>query len=205
VVGVGDAENDHAFLSLCECAVAVANALPTIKERADVVTKGEAGAGVEELVAELVATDLEPWEPALQRHWVLLGRRPLERGGDVDVRIPPYGSVVLVAGSSGAGKSTLATGVLERILEQAYQCCVIDPEGDYATVEGAVSLGSPQRAPTDEEVASLLQDPRANAIVDLTGVRMIDRPAAFAKLMARLYDLLTRTGRPLSQPSARVV
>ena len=27
-VGVGDAENDHAFLALCECAVAVANALP---------------------------------------------------------------------------------------------------------------------------------------------------------------------------------
>jgi hydroxymethylpyrimidine pyrophosphatase-like HAD family hydrolase len=61
VVGVGDAENDHAFLASCECAVAVANALPTIKERADVVTRGEAGAGVEELAAELVANDLESW------------------------------------------------------------------------------------------------------------------------------------------------
>ena len=30
VVGVGDAENDHAFLNLCECAVAVANALPML-------------------------------------------------------------------------------------------------------------------------------------------------------------------------------
>ena len=104
VVGVGDAENDHAFLAVCECAVAVANALPTIKERADVVTKGEAGAGVEELAAELVATDLQSWEPALERHWVLLGRRPLEGGGEVDVRIPPYGSVVLVAGSSRRGQ-----------------------------------------------------------------------------------------------------
>ena len=28
VVGVGDAENDHAFLAACECAAAVANALP---------------------------------------------------------------------------------------------------------------------------------------------------------------------------------
>ena len=34
VVGVGDAENDHAFLSFCECAVAVANALPAVKARA---------------------------------------------------------------------------------------------------------------------------------------------------------------------------
>ncbi len=29
-VGVGDAENDHAFLSVCECSVAVANALPAV-------------------------------------------------------------------------------------------------------------------------------------------------------------------------------
>jgi hypothetical protein len=38
VVGVGDAENDQAFLRLCECSVAVANALPTVKEYADVST-----------------------------------------------------------------------------------------------------------------------------------------------------------------------
>ncbi len=39
-VAVGDAENDHAFLSLCECSAAVANALPLLKERADIVTEG---------------------------------------------------------------------------------------------------------------------------------------------------------------------
>jgi len=33
VVGVGDAENDHAFMRLCECAVAVANALPMVRAR----------------------------------------------------------------------------------------------------------------------------------------------------------------------------
>src|SRR5262245_53443966 len=38
VVGVGDAENDHAFLALSECAVAVDNALDTLKERVDWVT-----------------------------------------------------------------------------------------------------------------------------------------------------------------------
>lgn len=31
-VDIGDAENDHAFLDLWEWAVAVANALPTLKE-----------------------------------------------------------------------------------------------------------------------------------------------------------------------------
>jgi HAD superfamily hydrolase (TIGR01484 family) len=45
-VGVGDAENDQALLSLCGCGVAVANALPLLKECADFVTKGDRGAGV---------------------------------------------------------------------------------------------------------------------------------------------------------------
>lgn len=61
-IAVGDAENDHAFLGACECGVAVANALPMLKERADLVLNGERGAGVEELIDRLLAADprLEP-------------------------------------------------------------------------------------------------------------------------------------------------
>ena len=40
VVGVGDAENDHALLKLCEFSAAVANALPAVKETADIVHLG---------------------------------------------------------------------------------------------------------------------------------------------------------------------
>jgi len=58
VVGAGDAENDHAFLNLCGCAVAVANALPALKERADLVTAGIDGAGVTEVIDRLLADDL---------------------------------------------------------------------------------------------------------------------------------------------------
>jgi hydroxymethylpyrimidine pyrophosphatase-like HAD family hydrolase len=58
-VAVGDAENDHAFLTLCGCAVAVANALPALKERSDWVTTGRAGDGVQELIARLLADDLK--------------------------------------------------------------------------------------------------------------------------------------------------
>src|SRR5262245_47057115 len=67
VVGVGDAENDHAFLSLCECSVAVANALPALKERCDLVTPAERGAGVEELAAKLLEDDLASLAPRLDR------------------------------------------------------------------------------------------------------------------------------------------
>lgn len=70
VVGVGDAENDHAFLGSCECAVAVANALPSLAEAADLVTARPDGAGVAELAAALVADDLAGLESRLGRHHV---------------------------------------------------------------------------------------------------------------------------------------
>ena len=54
VVGVGDAENDHAFLDICGFSVAVSNALPAIMEKVDLVTTKDHGAGVEELIAMLL-------------------------------------------------------------------------------------------------------------------------------------------------------
>lgn len=59
VVGVGDAENDHAFLKQCGLAVAVANALPSVQETAGFVTKGAAGEGVVELITLLLNDELE--------------------------------------------------------------------------------------------------------------------------------------------------
>lgn len=59
VVGIGDAENDVEFLAVCGFGVAVANAIPMLKERADLVTRAEAGAGVTELIDRLLATDLD--------------------------------------------------------------------------------------------------------------------------------------------------
>jgi hydroxymethylpyrimidine pyrophosphatase-like HAD family hydrolase len=58
VVGVGDAENDHAFLRMCGLSSAVANALSAVKETADVVTAGARGAGVTELIDRMLADDL---------------------------------------------------------------------------------------------------------------------------------------------------
>jgi hydroxymethylpyrimidine pyrophosphatase-like HAD family hydrolase len=58
IVGIGDAENDLAFLDICGCAIAVANALPMLKERVDFVTQGDRGAGVVELIDRLIASDL---------------------------------------------------------------------------------------------------------------------------------------------------
>jgi hydroxymethylpyrimidine pyrophosphatase-like HAD family hydrolase len=59
-VGVGDAENDLAFLELCGLPVAVANALDTVKRRVAVVTAGARGAGVAELAGRLLAGEATP-------------------------------------------------------------------------------------------------------------------------------------------------
>jgi len=61
-VGVGDAENDHAFMSVCGYSVAVANALSLLKSQANWVTSRDRGAGVAELIDKLIASDLPDLE-----------------------------------------------------------------------------------------------------------------------------------------------
>ena len=53
----------------------------------------------------------------------------------------------LVVGTSGGGKSTVVAGLVERLRAADYSFCIIDPEGDYDSVESAVVLGSPEHAP----------------------------------------------------------
>lgn len=54
VVGIGDAENDIDFLAKCGLAVAVDNALPEVKARAQMITRATHGAGVAELAEWLM-------------------------------------------------------------------------------------------------------------------------------------------------------
>lgn len=193
VVATGDAENDHAFMQLCECAVAVENALPMVQERADYVTAADHGAGVVELIDRIVATDLVELAPRLSRYDLLLGTRTDD---EQPVHLKPYGANVLLTGSSGSGKSTIATAILERLDEQQYQFCIIDPEGDYESFEGTLVLGDPSRSPSVDAVMDLLEKPDQNAIVNLLGVGMADRPAFFEGLLPRLQELRARSGRP---------
>ncbi|MGO9428868.1 HAD hydrolase family protein [Rhodoblastus sp.] len=52
-----NAENDFSFMRLCGCAAAVANALPVIKDAADVRLAAENGEGVVELLDSLSRED----------------------------------------------------------------------------------------------------------------------------------------------------
>lgn len=191
-VAVGDAENDHAFLTACECGVAVANALESVKSRVDWVTDLDHGAGVTQLIDRLIATDLAELSERLTRHDLPIG----STDDGADVKLPAHGGVILVAGPSGAGKSSVTTALLERLSDANYQFCVVDPEGDYSEVSGAVELrGGDMRALATDAV-HLLDKPAHNAVLNLLDMRLEDRPEFFQRLLLRLLELRSATARP---------
>jgi HAD superfamily hydrolase (TIGR01484 family) len=188
VVGVGDAENDHAFLRACGCSVAVANALPAVKDTADLVTAGMRGEGVEQLIEHLVARD----------HDLGFTRRDGIRLGTDDtgeVTLWPT-DTVLIAGTSGIGKSTLATALTERFVELGFQFCVFDPEGDYGELEGAVQVGDGSNWPDISHAMQLLDKPDTNIVVNTLALDVGERPGFFADFLPELGRLRTRTARP---------
>jgi hydroxymethylpyrimidine pyrophosphatase-like HAD family hydrolase/GTPase SAR1 family protein len=192
-VGVGDAENDHALLGFCELGVAVSNAIPTLKERADLTTNLPAGRGVEELIDQLLSNDLSGIEPRRTQQQIVLGKRV---DSEDDVVIKPYGRSLVIAGPSGSGKTTVVRALIERLVKQCYQICLIDPEGDYDQLEKFIALGSPSRPPEISEIFQILQTPKSNLSVNLIGVPLADRPAYFGTLFPKIQELRSRTGRP---------
>jgi hydroxymethylpyrimidine pyrophosphatase-like HAD family hydrolase/energy-coupling factor transporter ATP-binding protein EcfA2 len=192
VVGIGDAENDHAFLGMCECSAAVANALPAIKAEADLVTSADHGAGVVELIDRIISDDLASLEDRLTRHHLLFGHRL----DGAETRIAPHGQNILIAGPSGSGKSTAATSLIERLRDHRYQFCIVDPEGDYDALPYAVVLGNSQHGPTVEEVLHVLENPEENVVASLVGLPLADRPPFFLALLPRLQEMRGLTGRP---------
>ena len=190
VVGIGDAENDLAFLSACGGAVAVDNALPTVKAKADFVV-ADHGAGVVELALKLIENDLRAHRATIPRGQPALG----ETAAGECVRITPF-ETLLVTGSSGGGKSTFVTALLEQLHEMRYQFCVVDPEGDYGRVHEAVVIGSAKQIPDMQGIVGLLTKPEANVVINLLGVEPAERPRFLAKLLPELAKLRAETGRP---------
>ena len=192
VVAVGDAENDHAFMQASGFAVAVANALPAIKEEADLVTAGARGAGVTELIARLIEDDVGALAPFKERGLVQAAVRP--DGQPIFIR--PHGGGAMVAGLSGGGKSTLATALLEGMIAGGFQVCVFDPEGDYSSLRSAVALGDGKAPPRLADMLKALERPEDSLVLNMLAVSVEDRPAAFAAFVAALVEMRGRTGRP---------
>ena len=191
-VAVGDAENDSALLQVTEYSAAVDNALPSLKELADVTLPLANGSGVIQLIETIIGNDLSDGEENLFRHKLHLGSlddlQPFE--------ISPYRSGILFSGVSGSGKSTLTAALTESLKKQGYQYCLVDPEGDYLELPDVIVIGNETSTPSLEEIGTVLKNPAANVVICTLSIPLADRPAFFFKLLDLLQDLRKEYAHP---------
>lgn len=192
VVAVGDAENDSAMLQVAECAVSVANALPTLQKISDWITPADHGEGVMQLAARMREDDLLTLDPMLKRHYLPLG----DRYDNAPFLVSPYGSNIILAGSSGGGKTTFTAAFMEILLQRGYQFIMIDPEGDYLELQGTVTIGDVAQPPALEPLMQLLERPHQSVIVCTLALSMEEKPAFLQQLLAAVLDLRQHKGRP---------
>ena len=196
-VGIGDAENDHAFLALCEFAVAVADAVPALRERADYVTRAPGAPGVVEFIEEQLLKDLIQALSRVPRHQLPLS----EEAAGPPVTIPAHGCNLLIVGPSGSGKSTVAGVLVERLIEKGRSVCLLDPEGDYQTLaelEGVVVLGGKgeHALPTPQELEQLLRHPKTSLVLNLSAMSRPEKVAYGAKALGVIKAVRNASGMP---------
>ena len=196
-IGVGDGENDHAFLHKVGFSVAVANAVPSLAAAADLVTASRNGTGVRELIDGPLLTDLEEHRSRLWARTIEIGTRD----DGTAIAYPVFGPNLLITGRSGSGKSTLTGVFVERLVQEDYVICLLDPEGDYRTLaehEGIVMLSS--EAGTDEaraeEIERLLKHRSTSVAIDMSALDREERIRATARVLGAVQRLRAETGAP---------
>jgi hydroxymethylpyrimidine pyrophosphatase-like HAD family hydrolase len=191
VITVGDAENDHAMMSLSEFAVAVSNALPAVQDRADLVTVGDHGDGIIELCEHVLATDLLECAPA--RHKVNLGRN---KHSQIELDINAFGPRILICGAEGVGKSVVSETLVQNLHDQNYQICIVDPMGTAEPAAQALLLGSAENAASGEEIAQAINRPENNVSLNLSSLSKAACSDFVTATIDALEDLRETTGRP---------
>lgn len=192
-IAIGDAENDHTFLDVCEVGVAVGNAVPSLKEHADLVLEAPDGQGVCELLNGPIGSGARTVD---SKRWRLTVGQ--DQAGQ-DVRIPASHTNVVILGGSGAGKSHLAGLIVEQLTDGGYSTLVVDVEGEHeglTQMRGVLKAGSDERLPTPQEVARLLRHRFGSVVLDLSQLGDDLRSSYVAALPAVIESERARTGLP---------
>jgi hydroxymethylpyrimidine pyrophosphatase-like HAD family hydrolase len=193
-VGIGDAENDHDLLDACEVGVAVAWGSPALRAVADEVIQGTGPAAVADYIRRVVQ---QPRLSAAQ-----MGRRRLMLGHEQSgkpVSLAVRGRTILIAGEPGTGKSWLAGLLCEQLILQGYCVCIIDPEGDYRSLEAlpsVIRLGGDDPPPHARDLARALRHPDVSVIIDLSKMSHRKKTDYLNTLLPQLVSLRRRTGLP---------
>lgn len=191
-VAIGDAENDCAMLEACEVGVAVPWASPALKETADEVLEGAGPAAVAAYIRRVTAALRLP--TARKRRHVLLGST---KDGQ-PLRLAVRGRNTLIAGDPGSGKSWVAGVLCEQLILHRYGVCVIDPEGDYASLEslpGVVVFGDAGPRPF-RDVERVFRYPETSVVMDLSPLSPEQRLEYVPTLLEMLAALRRQSGLP---------
>jgi hypothetical protein len=109
------------------------------------------------------------------------------------------GRNVLIAGDAKSGKSWVAGLLCEQLILLGLCVCVIDPEGDYRTLEalpGVTVLGGDDPPPTPRELAKALQYPDRSVVIDLSRRPQAEKIDYIRAVLPTLNALRTQTGFP---------
>jgi hypothetical protein len=192
-VAVGDAENDHELLRLAEVGAAVAWGSAALQRVADLVVPGRGPADLAPFLQQLARGDLETPRPGRRR--ILLGYE--EDGQPFSLAI--RGRNALIAGDARSGKSWIAGLFCEQLILQGYSVCVIDPEGDYRSLEalpGVSVIGGDDPPPTPRELVRALRYPDRSLVIDLSHQPYNAKIPYVRALLGALMAIRRRTGLP---------
>jgi len=192
-IAIGDAENDHDMLTACELGAAVEWGSPVLKRAADHVISGSGPKSVATYIR--AALDRPRLSAATARRWLHLGTTADSRTVSLGIR----GGNLLIAGRVRSGRSLLAGLLCEQLMEQGYCVCVMDPKGDYTSLEempGVMVLGGDVAMPALRELRRTSRYPTLSVVIDLSRVPLADRRECGRTILIRLREQRRRTGFP---------
>lgn len=193
-IAVGDAENDHELLRFAEVGVAVEWGSQALRQAADLVLGGDGPPAVAGYLRQLAAARSLPVTPRGRRR-VLVGY--LEDGREFSLAL--RGRNVLVTGDAKSGKSWVAGLLCEQLILHGYCVCVLDPEGDYSSLEGlpgVTVLGREDAPPTPRELLRALRYPDRSVVIDLSRLPHDEKLQYVRAALPALNVLRQRTGLP---------
>jgi hypothetical protein len=193
-IAIGDAENDHELLGVCEVGVAVSWGSRALQQDAEEVVQGDGPSAVAAYIRQAVQKKTLPPDD-LGRRQIMLGVR--EDGSPLALAI--RGRNGLLAGDPQSGKSWLTGLFCEQLILQGYCVCVIDPEGDYVELEalpGVVAFGGDGPPPPLGDLSEALRHPDRSVVVDLSHVPYNEKVDYLNSLLPMLASLRQSSGLP---------
>lgn len=193
-IGIGDAENDHDLLETCELGVAVSWGSRLLQESADEVLQGQGPGAVARYIRD-AARNLRLPPEKIGQHRLSLGTA--EDGRELTLAF--RGLNTLIVGDPRSGKSWVAGLMCEQWILQGYSVCMIDPEGDYRTLEtlpGVVVFGGEDPPPDLPDLARVLRHPDMSVVIDLSHAPYPEKVNYIKSLLPMLAAIRRSTGLP---------